>query len=107
MNTIEEYQMETIKFCVEAVLKESEKARNNDNYLMSEVLKHMGYPTDLNVLSCISNVPSMATIVRYRRELQKQHKSFRASEKVQQKRFDRQLLHKDISKKPLYVTPHD
>lgn len=96
-----------IKFAVALMLEKSEKARNNDTYLMAEVLKMMGMPTDLSVLCDIETAPVLATITRCRRKLQSCYPDLRATERVRRKRNEAQTDFKEIAKDVPYLGGRD
>lgn len=72
---------EKIKKVVEEVLKEDEYARDNDVWLILQVLRRLGFGVYIKY-SELEKMPSFETITRCRRMIQNSEHHFEPSDKV-------------------------
>ena len=63
------YKIETLKSIVSRVLKRDERARNDDRWLILQVLKEMGYKIYIDY-DILESMPSFESITRVRRSIQ-------------------------------------
>lgn len=68
------------------ILRHDKKARNNDRYLIYQVLREKGLPTDIKDLVDVGI--SLESITRSRRLLQASNPELRADKKVQEMRAE-------------------
>jgi hypothetical protein len=88
-------RIETVAIKVEKILRENTWARNDDDILIYEYLKEMfgdNMPgvRDIFLHKKELGIPAFESITRARRKIQEDHEELRATEKVQDIRYNRQ-----------------
>jgi hypothetical protein len=85
-----------IKDQVEKVLSEDVRARNDDNWLIIQVLREMGYKIYIDYKD-LDKMPAWETIRRTRQKFQEEGK-YPATEECQRKRRKQEVEMQDINK---------
>lgn len=88
-------RIETVAIRVEKILRENEWARNDDDLLIYAYLKDMfgdNMPSvrDIFLHKHDLGIPAFESITRARRKIQEDHEELRATEKVQDIRYNKQ-----------------
>lgn len=81
-------EFNTTKAYVEKVLEEDERARNDDKWLILQVLREMGYDIYIDYEE-LDEMPAFETITRCRRKFQEEG-NYEADEEVQEERKEKE-----------------
>lgn len=92
-----ETEFKSIKQIVENILKEDERARNSDKWLIIETLRGMGFKIFIDYRE-LENMPSFETITRCRRKINEELK-YLPNENIQRFRDHRQEEIKEIARR--------
>ena len=97
------YSIERVEDIVKRILEEDDEARNDDFYLYSRVIADINPNALHKSLSTFLlnfeelEIPKEATVSRARRKLQAMYPALRATEEVQQKRYEQAILFGEYS----------
>ena len=75
----------TIKKIIEEILEEDEKARNDDNWLVVQVLRRLGIKIYVEYEG-FENLPKFESIIRTRAKIQNEEKKFLPTDEEAEKR---------------------
>lgn len=87
MNTEKEFK--TVGGYVKDILKDDERTRNNDTWLIIRVLRNMGFKIYIDYHE-IKEMPSFETITRCRRKIQNEDNQFLPKEDIDKQRKRRE-----------------
>ena len=97
------YSIDRVEDIVKRILEEDEDARNDDLYLYSRVVATIN-PTALHKSLATFllrfeelEIPKESTVSRARRKLQAMNPNLRATEEIQQKRYEQAILFGEYS----------